>query len=157
MSDKPKKSVFKRWWFWALVIVVVVIIGSTAGKGGTTTSSTSSDQSTTQAAESTEEAKTTKTVEYRVEGTGKATSISYFTVDNGQSQQSQETDAALPWTKTVEISEGGHFNYQSLTLSAQAGASGGTITATILVDGEQVAQNSSSGAYAVVTVTGQAQ
>ena len=32
MSDKPKKSIFKRWWFW--VIAVIVIVAIAAGGSG---------------------------------------------------------------------------------------------------------------------------
>ena len=31
-SDKPKKSIFKKWWFWVLIVVVIAAIGS--GTGG---------------------------------------------------------------------------------------------------------------------------
>ncbi|WP_213997178.1 MULTISPECIES: DUF4352 domain-containing protein [Tepidanaerobacter] len=32
MTDKPKKSIFKRWWFWAIIVILFIFIA--AGSGG---------------------------------------------------------------------------------------------------------------------------
>lgn len=160
-ESKPKKPIFKRWWFWVLVVVVVVIIVNavSGNKGGDTTATSGSSTSTTDTAAPVAPATSapeqddnaTRTVEYVVEGSGKATSITYLTVDNGQSSQSQAMDAALPWSKTIEVSQKTWLSGTSFTLTAQAGAAGGDIHAIIKVDGKVVAENTSSGAYAVVT------
>lgn len=158
-ESKPKKSIFKRWWFWVLaVVVVVIIVNAVSGnKGGetTATSGTSTTDTAAPVAPATsapaQDDNATRTVEYVVEGSGKATPITYLTVDNGQSSQSQAMDAALPWSKTIEVSQKTWLSGTSFTLAAQAGAAGGDIHAIIKVDGEIVAENTSSGAYAVVT------
>lgn len=90
------------------------------------------------------------TVLYEVTGPTKAGNITY--VGAGQSMNiAQEQGAALPWSKTVEMS--GSMNVA--TLSAQ-NAGSGDITCRITVDGEVVSEITSSGEYAIASCSSRA-
>lgn len=67
---------------------------------------------------------------------------------NGQT--SQQTNPTLPWTTSGPAE--GSFGFYSLT--AQNGQSGGEISCRIEVGGKVLAENTSSGPYAVVTCSG---
>ncbi len=86
------------------------------------------------------------TVVYSVTGTGQASDITYATVQEGagQSGEAQVTNANLPWSKTITAS--GLFT--AFDVSASAGADGGTVTCTITEDGNQLATNTATGAFA---------
>lgn len=46
MSEKVKKSIFKRWWFWLIVVIVVIAIASGGGEDSTETSTTDTSKNT---------------------------------------------------------------------------------------------------------------
>lgn len=149
-----------RKWPWIVggAVVLVIIISAIAGAGGgddtaATSPNASEAAASAPAATSAPASSTTatKTVVYKVEGTGSASSISWLTINNGQSSQEQATNAALPWEKTITVPQDQWANFSSFTLTAQNGQSSGPIHATITVDGKVVADQTSTGQYAVVT------
>lgn len=80
-----------------------------------------------------------------------AGSISYATLDDGNFGQEQANGAELPWSNEVEISEPGEFDFNSFTLTAQSAEGATEITCRITIDGEVVAEQTSTGDFAVVT------
>lgn len=96
-----------------------------------------------------------RTVTYKVTGSGTATTITYLTVNGGQSGQEQANDEKLPWKKVVNIKDDGLFETSIFSLVAQNGGSG-KITCEIKADGKVISKHTSSGQYAVVTCEGQA-
>ncbi|MEP9393130.1 MULTISPECIES: hypothetical protein [Gordonia] len=134
----PKK---RKIWPWILLAVVIVIIafvgGCVALIGG--------------AAESIDnESNRTVTVTYEVTGEGQASSVTYTTNDVNVSQ---DTNAALPWTKDVQISGLGKF--VSLTATNDFDASG-SITCTIKQGEKVISTNTSSGPAATASCSGTA-
>ena len=154
---KPKKKV----WPWVLggVILVVILMfgGCLALLGGaanevdkalsSATFTTPNTPTTPGAAPNdatTSERAATSTLVYEVTSdSGTANNITYWAAG---ANQSQETGAALPWRSR-------EFDADQVTIkgvTAQNGG-GGTITCKVIVDGETIVENSSSGQYAVVT------
>lgn len=80
-----------------------------------------------------------------------AATITYFTLNNGQSGQESANGAALPWTKELTLKQTGAFDFNSMTLTAMSGADATTITCTITVNGVVKSTQTSTGAYAMVT------
>jgi hypothetical protein len=86
-----------------------------------------------------------RSVEYRLRGDARAVDMTWT---DGNGQTSQANGLALP------LSDGLSFSAQTgslMYLSAQNTGSDGYVTCEIVVDGEVVAQNTSSGGYAIVT------
>ena len=99
---------------------------------------------------------TSRAVTYTVRGSGKAGTISYLTVNGGQAGQEQVTGQSLPWKKVVKIKDDSLFSTSVFSLVAQNGAGSGKITCEIQADGKVISKHTSSGQYAVVTCSGQA-
>jgi hypothetical protein len=83
-----------------------------------------------------------------------AGNVTYMTFDSTGAGQQQATDAALPFSQDIALEEGTLFSTSIFSLVAQASAESTTITCTVLHNGEVVATNTSTGAYAVVTCSG---
>ncbi len=83
-------------------------------------------------------------VTYRVDGPARG-SITY---QNKNGDTSQETDAKLPWSTTIRVSEGSF-----LYVSAQNSAEFGDMTCTIEIDGSVAETNDSSGAFSICTAS----
>jgi hypothetical protein len=148
----PKKS--RKWpWIVGGVVLLIVLIsainsgGSPAPTGATGAAPSAAPSSAPSAAGGGAEssAPAASGVVFEVTGSGRATSISYGT-NGGVSQANGER---LPWTESVEASDG--FGVYSLT--AQSNGSG-EITCRITVDGEEIARQTSTGQYAVVSCSG---
>jgi hypothetical protein len=136
--SKPKKKVYQRVWFWLLMVVVLFFGGCVALiAGGTKAVNDANNQK--------------HTIVYTVTGSG-TPSITYAAYDNGNSGTSQISNAPLPWTKTIKGS--GLFN--SYSVIATLGSSGGTVACTISVDGKLVSSHSSSGTFSSADCTGSA-
>lgn len=137
---KKKKPIYKRVWFWLLIVVIVVIIIVVQGAGGGGAGGSASG---------------TVEVVYTVESDSPTVSATYATADSSGIGQQQDNNAAPPWTKTVSAEDSwvksfvltGQMN-PVLDGSAQDGT---TITCRITVDGEVVAEQTSTGQYAIVT------
>ena len=85
-------------------------------------------------------------ITYEVGGT--ATQATNVTYTDGGTQTSQETGATVPWTKQVPEADGPITVYQVIAQNA----GGGDITCRILgAYGAVLAENTSTGEYAVVT------
>lgn len=152
----PKKS---RKWPWVLggVVVLIVLIaaisggGETAAPTGTTGAApaTSAPSAPSGAGDGSDapssSAGASSGVVYEVTGSGRATSISY----GGAGGISQANGERLPWTETADAADG--FGIYSLT--AQSNGSG-EITCRITVDGQEIARQTSTGQYAVVSCSG---
>jgi hypothetical protein len=140
---KKKKPIYKRIWFILLVLIVlIVIIVSVSSSGGSSSGGGASD---------------TVHVTYTLESDSPTVSATYMTLDNGNIGQSQDNQATPPWTKELDVSDS---FVQSFTLTGQMnpvalsggeGQDGTTITCRITVDGEVVAEQTSTGQYAIVT------
>ncbi|WP_267595705.1 MmpS family transport accessory protein [Carbonactinospora thermoautotrophica] len=82
-------------------------------------------------------------------GVSKATSITYTVGGNS----SQANNTKLPWEKEASSTD----PFLLLSLVAQSGSGGdGSISCRIKVDGKVIVENTSQGAYAVVTCSGSA-
>lgn len=90
------------------------------------------------------------TVTYTLEGSGKATTVTYNVGSVGG--VSQQSEVALPWTKEVQFAEG---SFRVAALSAQ-NAGSGDLTCRITIDGKVVREVTSSGRYAVVSCASEA-
>jgi hypothetical protein len=167
-APAPKK---RRRWPWITVGAVVVVIvvaaitgnsgnkstGNSAPSAGTPTATAPANSpaqqpaaqpTTTTVAPAPPPAPVQDTIVYTITG-GHAGNITY--IQPGESfQESQITDRTkLPWSKTWTLDPSGYEQF-GLTIEAQ-NSGGGTIGCSITVDGKVIAQNSSSGEYAVVT------
>ncbi len=89
----------------------------------------------------------THSVTYSVSGSARQIDVNYY---NANGDQSQETGLRMPYTRTLQI-ESGSFTY----ISAQnVSGMSGDLTCTISVDGVQKESNTSSGAAAICTASG---
>ncbi len=131
----------KRWYFLGaillFVVLIIVIISSAANKVN-------------------QEATTKHTVVYSATGnnTSTATDITYYTIQqgSGQSGEAQDTNAALPWSKTITAS--GLFTAYSVSVTNAIDAPGlSGVTCTITVDGKVVNTNTANGPGATASCT----
>ena len=135
---KKKKPIYKRIWFWLALIVVVAIIAIATSGGGASDGSASG----------------TVEVVYTLESDAQQISATYTTLDGGNIGQSQANNTTAPWTQTLQVEDS---FIQSFSLVGQmspvfdGSADGTTITCRITVDGEVVAEQTSTGQYAIVT------
>ncbi|MGA1838252.1 MmpS family transport accessory protein [Herbiconiux sp. 11R-BC] len=93
---------------------------------------------------------------YQVDGTGSEVDISYAAYDSGYSVTRQETAQSLPFEKDYSVSLGGAATYDTYTITAVNGASGGDVTCRILLDGQVLIEQTSTGAYATASCTASA-
>ena len=127
------------WWkIPAIIVLVLVIIGQIGSL------SSKSDSST---AVPTSDGSATTSVDYRV--TSAQASVGTITWGTPNFGQAQVTGTAVPWSHEVPFPK--PFSRVGLVLVAQNGPVNTTITCGIFVDGQQVAENESSGPDAVVT------
>ncbi|TFV62302.1 UNVERIFIED_ORG: hypothetical protein E4P37_17495 [Bacillus sp. AZ43] len=144
---KKKKPIYTRVWFWILVVVIVAIAATAANGGGS--DSGGGDGSDGGNASGTVE------VTYTLESDAPQVSATYMTLDGGNIGQAQDNNVAPPWSKTLQVEDS---FIQSFTLTGQmspvfdgSSPDGTTITCRITVDGEVVAEQTSTGQYAIVS------
>jgi hypothetical protein len=135
-----------------LVLVVILVVAFSAG-GSKTPAPTGvpvgNDPTTAAQKASAQPAQPAQhTIVYSVTGSGKASSITYVT--DGMTSQNQESDVALPWTKTLTLPTGEAF--QMVSILAQ-GNGKGTIKVTITVDGKLYKEASATG-YGIASANG---
>lgn len=118
---------------------------SEAASGGATDDGSASGGSNGAAAD--------RTVTYVVRGSGRAQSITYLTINNGESGSEQVAGTRMPWKKAVKIADDELFSTSVFSLVAQNSGSG-RITCEIKADGKVISKHSSSGRYAVVSCSG---
>lgn len=131
----PKKPFYKRVWFIVLMVLVVLFVlivgGCTALVGKAV------DDVDKQSAEVIE-------FTYTVDGSG-AGSVTYTAENN---QTAQETDAAFPWSRAVNID--GFVKYASVIATNDI-YNEGELRCAISVNGREIVSNVSSGAGATVS------
>lgn len=148
-QQSRKRPIYKRWWFWVLAGLVVVIAAAAAGGGGSSTSADTPAPAQSPAGEG------STTVVYSLESDAPQVSASYLTVDGGSVGQEQANGVTPPWSTTVQVEDS--FLGGSYTLTGQmmpgdpGGPQGSAITCRIEVGGEIVAEQTSTGQFAVVT------
>lgn len=137
---KKKKPIYRRIWFILLVLIVLIIIIVKVSGGSSSDGGSASD---------------TVHVTYTLESDSQSVSATYTTLDNGNIGQSQDNQATPPWTKELDVSDS---FFKSFTLTGQmnpvldgSAADGTTITCRITVDDKVVAEQTSTGQYAIVT------
>lgn len=98
-----------------------------------------------------------KTVSYTLESDAKTVSATYATADANGIGQAQENGVASPWKKTMDV-EDSWLSGQAFVLSGSmdpvldgSAPDGTTITCRIEVDGKVVAEQTSTGQYAMVS------
>jgi len=135
----PPKKFYKRVWFWLLIVVVLGLGGCSAVLigGGAAIDHAAHVQ---------------HTVVYSVTGTSPASTITYNTLQEGSGQngESQVSNVALPWTKTISVSG----LITAFDVNASVGEGGGSVTCTITEDGRQIATNTATGAFSSASCTG---
>lgn len=98
-----------------------------------------------------EEAEREATVVYELSGDAKDVTVTYTTFgDDTATTPEQEVVTALPWQKdfkTKGLFKGG-------SMSASAGADGGSLTCKVTVDGVVKKTQTATGQFAIVTCTG---
>lgn len=97
------------------------------------------------------------TVIYTLESDARTVGATYATADSNGISQQQELGVTPPWTKTLEY-EDSWVSGQGFVLTGSmepvldgSAPDGTTITCRIEVDGEVVAEQTSTGQYAIVT------
>jgi hypothetical protein len=88
------------------------------------------------------------TLVYTVTGDSTDSSITYATYADGNSGSEQANDAALPFTKSYTVKQGGNFDFKSYSVFATNGQTGTTITCSITLDGKVVSTKTSTGQFA---------
>lgn len=131
----PKKSRKWPWILLGMLLVPILGFGACVAVIGGAASSVSGDAAT---------------VVYEVSGAESAGKITYSA--NGSAGIAQENGVALPWTTEVQFDAGA---LRVATLTAQNSGSG-DITCRITVNGEVVAELTSSGEFAVVSCNSEA-
>lgn len=89
-------------------------------------------------------------VRYGATGDAANTTIAYSAFGDGGSVTDQETVRALPWSKDVRI----NGSLKGSSLITTTGASGGSVTCTVVVDGKETRRTTASGPFAVASCNG---
>lgn len=140
----PKKS---GWKWWTLLAVAGVLILTV------TVSITNEQRENRAAGKAIAQAMATNVVHYEVEGTAKGANLTFQT----PSGTSQLNGKAVPLANKNTGVRGIRYDMPAgsfVYLSAQNTGSSGTITCRITVNGVVVAENSSSGSYAIASCSG---
>ncbi|QJU53163.1 hypothetical protein SCB71_07690 [Herbiconiux sp. KACC 21604] len=93
---------------------------------------------------------------YEVDGTGTDVDITYTVSIGGALTTQQALAQDLPFENSLDVPFGGADSYASYTLTAVNGADGGDVTCRVTLDGEVIAEETASGAYATASCTGSA-
>ncbi|WP_162239369.1 MmpS family transport accessory protein [Plantibacter sp. Leaf314] len=131
----------------AIVLSIILAITYTAGFAGLV-----SDAVKTTKAESSAAAIKEVSVVYEVNGTATDASIVYSTYTAGTNGTEQATGQALPFIKELTVTAGSDTDFTAFSLIATNGAEDtGSVSCKITVDGDVVAEQTSTGAYASVS------
>lgn len=102
-----------------------------------------------------EKAARERNVTYLVEADGTISMVTYTNFVNNQMGQEQSSNEVMgPVKKVYKFDEsdfGGQYGFWSLGVNAQAGANTSTITCRILLNGRELAKQTSTGPYSVVS------
>ena len=139
----------------ALVLTTGILLSAFVLTGCSSSAAPKSDAGAVDVPVVEAETSTGNTVIYDVTSdAGTAGSIIYMTFKNGGAGQEQTTDAPLPFTNEVTLDDGGLFSSSIFSLVAAASAEATTISCKITANGEVIAEQTSTGAYAVVACSG---
>jgi MmpS family membrane protein len=143
-NPQPQKK--RRRWPWIVgAVVLVVIIGSAMNGGNRTPAPVAAPQIPTLDAVAPVEVPTASsddTAHMEVTGSGKA--LVTYMKKGGQEQK----EVSLPWSADVEV------DFITSLVAQKKGGGSGEIGCKITKGSEVIADNTSSGAYAVVSCTG---
>lgn len=149
-TDQPTKR--RRKWPFVLVGIVLLIIvisavssNSDSGSTGNSTAPVAAPPAKSEAADD------LVTYEVTGEGVSKAGNISFSNGSPGSI--SQANDESLPWSKGVKEASG-LMGFYTVTAQSGSQSSGGAITCRIKKGDEVLAENTSSGPFAVVSCNG---
>ena len=132
-----EKAAGPRWSAWRVLVILGLIAGLVA-----VWASNGEDSSS---AGSTEPSTSPRSVKYRLTGDASGADLTWM---DGNGQTAQANGKAVPLSGDVSFSaRAGAFLY----FSAQNTGAFGSLTCQIVVDGEVVAENTSSGGYAIVS------
>jgi len=137
-AQAPRK---RRVWPWVLLGVFVVIIAMFVGCAALFGSAVSSVD---------KQMNTPVQVAYDVTGTAKTAHITYSVWQNGNSSMAQESDATLPWHKSVTSSGFAKGGDLTVTLDEK----GGSVTCTVTIPGRAPITSTASGPFATASCTG---
>jgi len=87
------------------------------------------------------------TCTYKVTGTASTVNVTYKNANGGTEQQS---NVIVPWSYSFEIEGYGDFVY----ISAQNQGKSGSVTVSILANGNERKSSTSTGAYVIATASG---
>lgn len=126
----------RRIWPWVLLGLFVLFVGGCVAVIATVSTMVDDDSNRT------------VTVRYAVTGDAKdGVTIAYTTWKDGNSASNTVSDARLPWHK--EVGATGLVKAGSLTVTT--GASGGTVTCSLSVDGDEPQTATATGRFATAT------
>jgi len=130
-----------------IVVLIIVIAAISAAGGGNNDSTSDSSQPGNSESKDADEQQNGSTVKFEVEtADGSNVSVTYTSAGDGASQ-AQDNATASPWSKEIQVDKHGMLNVN--VLAQQEGS--GDVTCRILVDGEEVNSNTSSGPYSIAT------
>ncbi|MGJ0204750.1 MmpS family transport accessory protein [Leucobacter sp. gxy201] len=136
----------------ALALSAMIALGLAACSNGAAPAEPAPEPAQTEETPAPAEQEKQSTVLYEVTSdAATASSITYMTLDDGGTGQEMATDAAVPFSKEISVTQGGTFNPQMFTLSAMASQDATTITCKITHDGEVIAEQTSTGPLSMVT------
>ena len=140
----------------ALILSIVLAVVYTAGfVTGVTNAVEDAESSRAPLSESTEPSGPTRTLLLEVTGDAPDASIGYATSSDLADGTAAAADQPLPFTKEVQVPAAGEFAVQVQSLTATTGADDtGAITCRITLDGEVIAEQTSTGAFAAAFCLG---
>lgn len=149
-TDQPTKR-RKKWPFVLGGIVLLIIIIAMASNGGDSGSTGNTTAPVAAPPAQSEAADDLVTYEVTGEGVSKANNISFSNGSPGSI--SQANSESLPWSKGVKESSG-LMGFYTVTAQSGSQSAGGSITCRIKKGDEVLAENTSSGPFAVVSCNG---
>ncbi|MCU1584337.1 MAG: hypothetical protein JWM49_893 [Microbacteriaceae bacterium] len=129
----------------ALVLSIVLSIAYTAAFAGAVNDSIKKSDAA---------ANKTVSLVYDITGDSSDATVSYSTYTDGKSGTAESTGQTLPFTKTLDVKQGGTFSFNSFLLTGSNGATGTTISCKITLDGKVIAEQTSTGQYTTVSCSG---
>lgn len=131
-----------------LSIILVIVFTSVAL--GAVSSAIDETTSSTESSEVSEDSTGASEFVYEVTGDGGSAMITYASYSDGEYSSQSANGAALPFSYTGTLADGGILDFSSLSLVAIGTDTTTTLSCKITVDGEVVSENTSTGAYASV-------
>jgi hypothetical protein len=143
MTSQPAATVprKRRKWPWFLGVFIVAVVIIAVSNHGTSPQEAPGVGTGSDAGAKAPAAASRNVVVYSVTGKGKGTDITYTT--DGSTSMNQETNVALPWTKTISLPADQLL--EIVQVSAQGGGESSSVNVTIKVNGKLVKQAAATG------------